>query len=155
MTIDTPMIAGWAQLTGLTTPAGRGPLRLDGQYAAAVIGNGAADLFAIRHGEGGGAHARRHFVARLPAGSVMPSPPVAGAWQLVVGPLPDTEVSWLGEVAYRTVLGAADGAAPAGRGAAGDTVAHALVSGLEIGLQAIADALRTGQPPRDAPPLTP
>jgi NHLM bacteriocin system ABC transporter ATP-binding protein len=149
MTIETPMIAGWTELIGLTTPAGRGPLRLDGQYAAAVIRGGPADLFAIRHGEGTGVPARRHFVARLPAGSLMPSPPVAGAWQLVVVPLPDTEVGWLGEAAYRAVVGAV------ASDDAEEIVAHALVAGLEIGLQAVADALRTGQPPRDAPPLTP
>ncbi|GIE91023.1 ATP-binding cassette domain-containing protein [Actinoplanes regularis] len=153
MTIETPMIAGWTDLIGLTTPAGRGPLRLDGQYAAALIRGGPADLFAIRHGGADGAQARRHFVARLPAGTLMPSPPVAGAWQLVVVPLPDTEVGWLGEAAYRTVVGAADAAVTPD--AAGEEVARALVSGLETGLQAIADALRTGQPPRDAPPLAP
>ncbi|GAA0587184.1 NHLP bacteriocin export ABC transporter permease/ATPase subunit [Paractinoplanes ferrugineus] len=156
MTIETPMIAGWAELIGLTTPAGRGSLRLDGQYAAAVICDGPADLFAIRHGDGTGVQARRHFVARLPAGSLMPSPPVAGAWQLVVVPLPDTEVGWLGEAAYRMVVGAAEGAAEPGPvDAAGEVVARALVAGLEVGVQAVADAVRTGQPPRDAPPLTP
>jgi NHLM bacteriocin system ABC transporter ATP-binding protein len=156
MTIDTPVIAGWARLIGLTTPAGRGPLRLDGQYAAAVIRNGPADLFAMRHGDGAGVQARRHFLARLPAGSLMPSPPVAGAWQLVLVPLPDTEVRWLGEAAYRTVVGVAGGdAAPPVRDTAAEVVARALVFGLELGLQAIADALRTGQPPRNAPPLTP
>jgi NHLM bacteriocin system ABC transporter ATP-binding protein len=148
MPIDTPVVAGWDRLTALTTPADPGSLRLDGRYAAALIRGGPADLFAVRQGDAEGSQPRRNFVARLPAGSLMPSPPVAGAWQLLLVPLPDTEVSWLGEDAYREVI---DQAGPPD----GQVLARALVFGLEHCLLAIADALRTGQPPRNAPPLTP
>ncbi|MET0425804.1 MAG: ABC transporter transmembrane domain-containing protein, partial [Actinoplanes sp.] len=163
MTIDTPVIAGWDRLVELTTPAGKGSLRLDGRHAAAVIRNGPADLFAVRHSDvdGEGGQPRRNFVARLPAGSLMPSPPVAGAWQLILVPLPDTEVRWLGEAGYRTVTGHLDRGPDAGEPPADEdldgwtTVARALVFGLERGLLAIADAMRHGQPPREAPPLRP
>jgi NHLM bacteriocin system ABC transporter ATP-binding protein len=167
----TPGLAGWDRLVGLTTPAGRGALRLDGRHAAGLILGGPADLFAVRHGESGTATrrnftgARRNFVARLPAGSLVPSPPALGVWRLVLVPLPDCEVRWLGENGFRQIAELArasqrtDGTATADLPEAdrpGWTVtARALVFGLERGLLAIADALRVGQPPRDATPLRP
>ncbi|MBQ1033360.1 ATP-binding cassette domain-containing protein [Micromonospora sp. C97] len=127
--------------------------RLDGPAAGWLITGGEADLFAVRRA--GMSPSRRHHVARLPAGGLVPTSTAIGAWQLILVPLPGTELRGLSRrhlsVLERHVrLGrvADEGASLRARVAATE-----LVAAVDLVLVAVADALRRGQAPRQASTL--
>lgn len=140
---------GWRQLLELAEPldrTGYGPgrsVRLTGAGGAFLIDGGGADLFAVRDDA---APSRRHFVARVPDGSLVPElpPQRADGWRLLLIPLPGTRVRFLDRERLRT-----DG------GLGSDAARSALCDALDAALLALCDALRDGQAPRDAVSLQP
>lgn len=131
-------------LLPLAVQALAGACRLTGRGTGYLVADGEADLFAVRR-RIGGELSRRHFVARIPAGALMPDSTAVGAWQLLLVPLPGTRLHRLpGPVLPEQ---------PAGL--AGDLHGPALVAALDLALLAIANSLRQGQPPRAAETLQP
>jgi hypothetical protein len=96
-----------------------------------LVGGGQADLFAHRAG-GAGEQTKRHFVARIPAGSVVPPVP-AGPLAIEVVALPG---AMLGDV-------------PPG------PLNASLVDGIDTALLAIANSVRARSGPRNATVLQP
>ncbi|MET8094164.1 hypothetical protein, partial [Micromonospora sp. NPDC005220] len=127
--------------------------RLDGPAAGWLVTGGEADLFAVRRA--GMSPSRRHHVARLPAGGLVPTSTAIGAWQLILVPLPGTELRGLSrrhlsllERHVRLGRVADDGASLRAR-----TAATELVAAVDLVLVTVADTLRRGQAPREASTL--
>ena len=132
---------GWRRLYalagGVAAPSGPGQaVRLDGAHAGWLVDAGEADIFAVRE-PAAGTRFRRHFVARVPAGSLVPGGAGAGVWRLELVPLVGTRLAGL---TPRVLTGSTD---------------PALAGALDRTLAAIADAVRTEQGPRDAIALKP
>jgi NHLM bacteriocin system ABC transporter ATP-binding protein len=102
-----------------------------GPAGGVSVANGQADLFAHRAGAAG-EQTKRHFVARIPAGSVVPPVP-AGPLAIEVAALPGTV---LGDV-------------PPG------PLHASLVAGIDTALLAIANSVRARSGPRNATVLQP
>ncbi|WBB76702.1 ATP-binding cassette domain-containing protein [Micromonospora sp. WMMD1128] len=140
-------------LIGLCGDGVREVCRLDGPVAGWLVSGGEADLFAVRRA--GMSPSRRHHVARLPAGGLVPTSTAIGAWQLILVPLPGTELRGL----PRHHLSRLERHVRVGR--AGDeevpprarTAATELVAAVDLVLVAVADAMRRGQAPREASTL--
>ncbi|MBM0277258.1 hypothetical protein JM949_18600 [Micromonospora sp. STR1s_6] len=141
-------------LTGFCADGVREVCRLDGPVAGWLVTGGEADLFAVRRA--GMSPSRRHHVARLPAGGLVPTSTAIGAWQLILVPLPGTELRGLPQrqlsVLERHVrLGRPADEGPSARARAAATE---LVAAMDLVLVTIADALRHGQAPREASTLS-
>ncbi|MEU4555189.1 NHLM bacteriocin system ABC transporter ATP-binding protein [Micromonospora violae] len=148
--VEDPSAGG---LIGFCSDGVRQVCRLDGPAAGWLVTGGEADLFAVRRA--GISPSRRHHVARLPAGGLVPTSTAIGAWQLILVPLPGTELRGLSRrdlsVLERHVrLGrvADEGASLRARAAAVE-----LVAAVDRVLVTVADALRRGQAPRQASTL--
>ncbi|MFG2051478.1 ATP-binding cassette domain-containing protein [Micromonospora sp. NPDC048935] len=141
-------------LLGFCADGVRQVCRLDGPVAGWLVTGGEADLFAVRRA--GMSPSRRHHVARLPAGGLVPTSTAIGAWQLILVPLPDTELRGLSrrhlsllERHVRLGRQPDEGAALRAR-----TAATELVAAVDLVLVTVADALRRGQAPREASTLS-
>ncbi|MEV0004752.1 ATP-binding cassette domain-containing protein [Micromonospora sp. NPDC050980] len=148
--VEDPPAGG---LIGFCADGVREVRRLDGPVAGWLVTGGEADLFAVRRA--GLSPSRRHHVARLPAGGLVPASTALGAWQLILVPLPGTELRGLSrgrlsllERHVRLGRTADDGASLRAR-----TAATELVAAVDLVLVTIADALRRGQAPREASTL--
>ncbi|MET7706421.1 ATP-binding cassette domain-containing protein [Micromonospora sp. NPDC005413] len=140
-------------LIGFCAEGVRQVCRLDGPVAGWLVTGGEADLFAVRRA--GMSPSRRHHVARLPAGGLVPTSTAIGAWQLILVPLPGTELRGLSrrhlsllERHVRLGRVADEGVSLRAR-----TAAMELVAAVDLVLVTIADALRRGQAPREASTL--
>ncbi|MDG4782179.1 ATP-binding cassette domain-containing protein [Micromonospora sp. WMMD961] len=140
-------------LIGYCAEGVRQVCRLNGPVAGWLVTGGEADLFAVRRA--GMSPSRRHHVARLPAGGLVPTSTALGAWQLILVPLPGGELRGLSQrhlsLLQRHVrLGrpADEGPSPRARAAATE-----MVAAMDLVLVTIADALRHGQAPREASTL--
>ncbi|MEU8424334.1 ATP-binding cassette domain-containing protein [Micromonospora sp. NPDC048835] len=149
--VEEPPAGG---LIGFCADGVRQVCRLDGPAAGWLVTGGEADLFAVRRA--GVSPSRRHHVARLPAGGLVPTSTAIGAWQLILVPLPGTELRGLSrrhlsllERHVRLGQVADEGASSRAR-----TAATELVAALDLVLVTIADALRRGQAPREASTLS-
>lgn len=116
------------------------PCLLDGRSAGHLVDGGMADLFAVRVTPDG-AMSRRHPVARLPAGSIMPSPTVAGPWRLLVAPLPGTTLRGISADGLRALHATA-------RRHPQNPTTLAFARSVDLAIRAINTALQQGQPPR-------
>jgi NHLM bacteriocin system ABC transporter ATP-binding protein len=154
----------------------KGPCRLAGPEAGYLVQGGEADLFAVRR-HIGGRPSRRHHVARVPDGAFVPSSTAIGAWQLILVPLPGTALRALppggltlverhARLTARARPGtpaAAENGSPPRASASQHSVgaparveiATALAAAVDLALLATADAVRRGQPPREASTLQP
>ncbi|WP_341718753.1 ATP-binding cassette domain-containing protein [Micromonospora sp. FIMYZ51] len=148
--VEEPPAGG---LIGFCGDGVRQVCRLDGPVAGWLVTGGEADLFAVRRA--GLSPSRRHHVARLPAGGLVPTSTALGAWQLILVPLPGTELRGLSrrhlsllERHVRLDHAPAEGAALRAR-----TAATELVAAVDLVLVSIADAMRRGQAPREASTL--
>ncbi|WP_328382086.1 ATP-binding cassette domain-containing protein [Micromonospora zamorensis] len=148
--VEDPPAGG---LIGFCSDGVRQVCRLDGPAAGWLVTGGEADLFAVRRA--GMSPSRRHHVARLPAGGLVPTSTAIGAWQLILVPLPGTELRGLSrrhlsllERHVRLGRVADEGASLRAR-----TAATELVAAVDLVLVTIADALRRGQAPREASTL--
>ena len=131
---------------------------LDGGHAGYLVRGDQADLFAVRRRLAGGGTSRRHFVARLPVGALVPSSTAIGRWRLLLVPLPGGRLDGLPEGRLRIVEdGLRDAEPDADPGAAdpANVLAAAVADGLDAALLAMADALRADQAPRDAGAMRP
>jgi NHLM bacteriocin system ABC transporter ATP-binding protein len=140
-------------LIGFCGDAVRRACRLDGPVAGWLVTGGEADLFAVRRA--GMSPSRRHHVARIPAGGLVPTSTAIGAWQLFLVPLPGTELRGLprGQLSLleryvRLGRPTEEGASRRARDAARE-----LVAAVDSVLVGVADALRRGQAPRTASTL--
>ncbi len=116
------------------------PCLLDGSQAGYLADGGAADLFAVRR-RLDGTLSRRHLVARIPAGAVVPSSTALGVWRLLLVPLPGTTLHAIPSDRTRLL----DRIASTARLR---TTTLAFATAIDRALIAVADALRSGQPPR-------
>jgi NHLM bacteriocin system ABC transporter ATP-binding protein len=142
---------GLDQLRRFAEDGGTGPCPMTGRRAAYLVDGGEADLFAVRR-RLDGAPSRRHFVARLPAGAVLPSSAAVGAWQLLAVPLPGSTLRGVTDTRLRLLERAA---AATGARAGAVAAAAGLAAGLDQALVLLADAVRAGQGPRDAAAVHP
>ncbi|MCG5468243.1 ATP-binding cassette domain-containing protein [Micromonospora sp. LAH09] len=149
--VEDPPAGG---LIGFCSDGVRQVCRLDGPAAGWLVTGGEADLFAVRRA--GMSPSRRHHVARLPAGGLVPTSTAIGAWQLILVPLPGTELRGLS----RRHLSLLERHVRLGRVAdeaallRARTAATELVAAVDLVLVTIADALRRGQAPREASTLS-
>ncbi|MCZ7375188.1 ATP-binding cassette domain-containing protein [Micromonospora sp. WMMC250] len=141
-------------LIGYCADGVRQVCRLDGPVAGWLVTGGEADLFAVRRA--GLSPSRRHHVARLPAGGLVPTSTALGAWQLILVPLPGAELRGLSqrhlsllERHVRLDRPADEGPSPRAR-----TAATEMVTAVDLVLVTVADALRRGQAPREASTLS-
>ncbi|MGC4813187.1 ATP-binding cassette domain-containing protein [Micromonospora sp. DT228] len=148
--VEDPPAGG---LIGFCADGVREVCRLDGPVAGWLVAGGEADLFAVRRA--GMSPSRRHHVARLPAGGLVPTSTAIGAWQLILVPLPGTELRGLSrrhlsllERHVRLGRVADEGVSLRAR-----TAATELVEAVDLVLVTVADALRRGQAPREASTL--
>ncbi len=127
---------------------------LDGGHAGYLVRGDQADLFAVRRGLAGGGTSRRHFVARLPVGALVPSSTAIGRWRLLLVPLPGGRLDGLPEERLRIVEDGLRDAEP-GTADPANVLAAAVADGLDAALLVMADALRADQAPRDAGAMRP
>ncbi|MGW4682069.1 ATP-binding cassette domain-containing protein [Micromonospora taraxaci] len=141
-------------LIGYCADGVRQVCRLDGPVAGWLVTGGEADLFAVRRA--GMSPSRRHHVARLPAGGLVPTSTALGAWQLILVPLPGAELRGLPQrhlsLLERHVR--LDRPADEGPSLRARTAATEMVAAVDLVLVTIADALRPGQAPREASTLS-
>ena len=109
---------------------------IDGRAAAHLVAAGQADLFAIRRDQDLPSH--RHFLGRLPGGTLVPAADPTGTMELLLVPLPGCVLRRFALPATG-VLRSAHPAADA-----------ALAAGFDRFTVVLSDALRVGQAPRDA-----
>ncbi len=150
-------VALLAELAGQET---RGRCVLDGREPAYLVPGGSVDLVAVPRPPGEQPDGRCRFLARLGAGTVVPSPTVLGAWQLVLAPVDDARLlpldgRRLRNIGYGDVATAtpANTLVPAPR--AVSVLVAALARGLDGALLALADALRDTVPPTRSVPIAP
>ncbi|GAA2514218.1 ATP-binding cassette domain-containing protein [Winogradskya humida] len=136
----------WDRLFGHGEAEQGRSVALGGVHPAFLV-DGPADLFAVRESVAG-APSRRHFVARLPRYSLVPSGEPAGPWRLILVPLPGTSVRHL--TRERLELAERSAAAPETV-----TAARALAAAVDLMLLTVADAVRDGSNPRGAKTLVP
>ncbi|WP_432842724.1 ATP-binding cassette domain-containing protein [Dactylosporangium sp. CA-092794] len=115
-------------LIGASEPVTQRPCRLSGRGGGYLVTGDGADVFAVQ-----GTQSRRHYVARIPAGSLVPDVVAPADWQFVLVPLPGARL-------YEVPL------EPDGP----EDATGAVIAALERMLMAVADAVRTGQGPREA-----
>jgi NHLM bacteriocin system ABC transporter ATP-binding protein len=134
---------------------------LDDLSKVLLVEHGALDLFAVRRANGrpGG---RWKFLARVEAGTLLLGCPPGPSHTLIARGVPRTVVSWLpighlqGLSARRAGSdGAADRAARALSISEYAVAVRQLVGGIEKGIVALAQGLRSQLPPRDFVPLGP
>ncbi|WP_217809874.1 ATP-binding cassette domain-containing protein [Micromonospora sp. NBS 11-29] len=143
-----------AGLLGFCADGVRQVCRLDGPAAGWLVTGGEADLFAVRRV--GANPSRRHHVARLPAGGLVPTSTAIGAWQLILVPLPGTELRGLPRPHLSLLERFAQRGEVADDEASSRILAAAaeLVAAMDRVLVAVADASRRGQAPREAATLS-
>lgn len=140
------------RLVALSEAGVAGPqLPLDGYEAGYVVVTGEVDVFSAKRRLGGGT-ARRHFLARLGPGAILPGTSALAERVLIACPLPGATMrkvrgERLALVERRARSELRQGATVVGPGVRS---AIALVKGLNRTLAALADGLRTGRAPRAA-----
>ncbi|MGW5580160.1 ATP-binding cassette domain-containing protein [Micromonospora chokoriensis] len=141
-------------LIGYCADGVRQVCRLDGPVAGWLVTGGEADLFAVRRA--GMSPSRRHHVARLPAGGLVPTSTALGAWQLILVPLPGAELRGLSQrsLALLERHVRLDRPADEGPSRRAWTAATEMVGAVDLVLVTVADALRRGQAPREASTLS-
>lgn len=148
-----------ALLARLAGPVEAGPILLDGRHPAYLVTHGDADLHAVRRTGFPRPLSAGRFLGRIEPGTVLSSSTVLGAWQLVLAPLPGARIRPLCARKLRE-LGFGGPAQQSSSGAplvppprAVPALVAALARGMDVGLLAIADALRAEEPPTGAMPL--
>ncbi|SCF07101.1 ATP-binding cassette domain-containing protein [Micromonospora chokoriensis] len=141
-------------LIGYCADGVRQVCRLDGPVAGWLVTGGEADLFAVRRA--GMSPSRRHHVARLPAGGLVPTSTALGAWQLILVPLPGAELRGLPQqnLALLERHARLDRPADEGPSLRARTAVTEMVAAVDLVLVTVADALRRGQAPREASTLS-
>jgi NHLM bacteriocin system ABC transporter ATP-binding protein len=135
-------------------------LVLDDLRRVLLVESGAVDLFAVRIKDGAPT-GRWNFLCRLDAGSVLVGSPPGPRHGIIGRPLPDARLSYI-DLAHLQGLSARRHtcATTAGRiareldEAAYEGAVREFLSGLEQGVIAVSQALRTTLPPRDFVPLS-
>lgn len=130
---------------------------LDGWCPAYLVARGRADILAVRRPLAERADPA-HRLATLGQGTVMPSSTVLGTWQLALAPTEDAHLlplstGRLAAIGYGQPSAPPSGLVPNPR--AVSVIVAALARGLDAALTTLADALRTGDPPPHAVPITP
>jgi NHLM bacteriocin system ABC transporter ATP-binding protein len=143
----------------VVTPAEPGPelpgaVRVDGRFAAYLVRGGPVHMFASRRGAAG-RPGKRHFVAELPDGALVPEADPDAAVLLELVPLPASHVVGItGPVLHSWLTPPGERHAPDARAAdppaPGAQQAERMV---DAALRAIADCTRVGHPPRGAVPM--
>lgn len=122
-----------------------GPVRVNGRHAAYLVRGGRVQLFAARN-DAAGQPARRHFVAEIPDGALIPAAGPAGSLMLELIPLPGSHLVGITGAVMRRWLTPEDDEEPR-------APAPGVIAMIDAALRAIAGSARTGPPPEAAVPL--